>query len=356
MGVGGSNGTDFSEAARGLLGMNRGQPTATRPFTYCIAPGDGPGLLVLAPPLNYTLLIEIPTSPFPQLLPYLGGDGLALAPPLNYTPLIEIPQPLPYFDRVAYSVQSEGIRVGAALLPIPRSVLAPDHTGAGQTMVDSGTQLTFLLADAYEVFKAEFASRTRALLVPLGKPGFVFQGVFEACFRAPEVRVAAAPGGGPRPARRGGGGRRGEAPVQGARGAARGGRRRRGVVPDGRELGHGGHVGVRDRALPAAECLGGVRPPERLRQVRASALRPHHPATRQRYTAENSVEHGAPRNTEHPELRQPLAFEVWQPIKEHLDPSEKITTLSNGPLTNFSNILLSDRNASSVIEVLSEGF
>jgi len=35
-------------------------------------------------------------------------------------------------------------------------------------------------------------------------------------------------------------------------------------------------------------------------------------------TAENSVEHGAPRNTDHPELRQPLAFEVWQSIKKQL--------------------------------------
>lgn len=138
---GGSNGTDSSDAATGLLGMNRGSlsfvtQTDTRRFAYCIAPGDGPGLLVL------------------------GGDGLALAPPLNYTPLVEIPQPLPYFDRVAYSVQLEGIRVGAALLPIPKSVLAPDHTGAGQTMVDSGTQFTFLLGDAYAALKAEFANRT----------------------------------------------------------------------------------------------------------------------------------------------------------------------------------------------------
>ena len=70
-----------------------------------------------------------------------------------------------------------------------------------------------------------------------------------------------------------------------------------------------------------------------------------------RYTAENSVKYGAPRNTDHPELRQPLAFEVWQSIKEQLDPNEKITILTNGPLTNLANIVLSDRDAISVIEV-----
>ncbi|RCV17777.1 hypothetical protein SETIT_3G246900v2 [Setaria italica] len=74
------------------------------------------------------------------------------------------------------------------------------------------------------------------------------------------------------------------------------------------------------------------------------------PRSPRRYTAENSVKHGAPTNTDHPELQQPLAFEVWQSSKEQLDPSQKITILTNGPLTNLANIVLSDRNASSVIE------
>ncbi|KAL6910010.1 hypothetical protein ACP4OV_001268 [Aristida adscensionis] len=73
------------------------------------------------------------------------------------------------------------------------------------------------------------------------------------------------------------------------------------------------------------------------------------PRSPRRYTAENSVKHGAPRNTDHPELRQPLAFEVWESIKEQLDPNEKITILINGPLTNMANILLSDSNAGSII-------
>lgn len=46
-----------------------------------------------------------------------------------------------------------------------------------------------------------------------------------------------------------------------------------------------------------------------------------------------------------------MAFEVWQSVKKQLDPSEKITILTNGPLTNLANIVLSDRNASSVIKV-----
>ncbi|XP_020102953.1 uncharacterized protein LOC109720321 isoform X2 [Ananas comosus] len=74
------------------------------------------------------------------------------------------------------------------------------------------------------------------------------------------------------------------------------------------------------------------------------------PRSPRRYTAENSVKYGAPRNTDHPELRQPLAFEVWQSITEKRNPRDKITILTNGPLTNLANIIISDKNASSIIE------
>ena len=60
---------------------------------------------------------------------------------------------------------------------------------------------------------------------------------------------------------------------------------------------------------------------------------------------------GAPRNTDHPELRQPLAMEVWQSITRALNTNDKIMVLTNGPLTNLANIILSDKNASSVIQV-----
>lgn len=61
-----------------------------------------------------------------------------------------------------------------------------------------------------------------------------------------------------------------------------------------------------------------------------------------RYTAASS---------DHPERRQPLAFEVWQSVTKQLGAGEKITVLTNGPLTNLANISLSDRKASTVIEV-----
>jgi len=74
------------------------------------------------------------------------------------------------------------------------------------------------------------------------------------------------------------------------------------------------------------------------------------PRSPRRYTAENSVKYGAPRDTARPELRQPLAFEVWQHIREELKPNDKITILTNGPLTNIANIILYDTKAKSIIE------
>lgn len=70
-----------------------------------------------------------------------------------------------------------------------------------------------------------------------------------------------------------------------------------------------------------------------------------------RYTAENSVKYGAPRDTDHPELRQPLVFEVWDSVAQKLNPGEKISFLTNGPLTNLANIILSDTAAKLKIEV-----
>ncbi|KAL3812756.1 hypothetical protein ACJIZ3_014024 [Penstemon smallii] len=73
------------------------------------------------------------------------------------------------------------------------------------------------------------------------------------------------------------------------------------------------------------------------------------PRSPRRYTAENSVKFGAPRDTDHPELRQPLALEIWKSVVKSLDSESKVTILTNGPLTNLASIV-SDKNLSSPIE------
>ncbi|KAM3265741.1 hypothetical protein P3L10_002735 [Capsicum annuum] len=74
------------------------------------------------------------------------------------------------------------------------------------------------------------------------------------------------------------------------------------------------------------------------------------PRSPRRYTAENSVKFGAPRDTDHPELRQPLALEVWDSVVKSLDPGSKVTILTNGPLTNIAKIVLADKNMTNVIK------
>ncbi|KAH7842120.1 hypothetical protein Vadar_001712 [Vaccinium darrowii] len=74
------------------------------------------------------------------------------------------------------------------------------------------------------------------------------------------------------------------------------------------------------------------------------------PRSPRRYTAENSAKFGAPLYIDHPELRQPVALEVWKSVVKSLDEGSKITILTNGPLTNLAKIVLSEKNTSSVIQ------
>lgn len=150
----------------GLMGMNRGSLSFVTQlgfpkFSYCISGRDSTGILLF------------------------GEANIPWLKPLNYTPLVQISTPLPYFDRVAYTVQLDGIRVSAKVLQLPTSIFVPDHTGAGQTMVDSGTQFTFLLGPVYTALKTEFLQQTKEILTVLDDPNFVFQGAMDLCYRVP---------------------------------------------------------------------------------------------------------------------------------------------------------------------------
>ncbi|KAF3655966.1 putative histidine-containing phosphotransfer protein 1-like isoform X1 [Capsicum annuum] len=58
------------------------------------------------------------------------------------------------------------------------------------------------------------------------------------------------------------------------------------------------------------------------------------PRSPRRYTAENSVKFGAPRDTDHPELRQPLALEVWDSVVKSLDPGSKDIVVVGGHINH----------------------
>ncbi|KAL2549593.1 Eukaryotic aspartyl protease family protein [Forsythia ovata] len=164
MDTGFSSNTEEDSKTTGLIGMNRGSLSFVTQmgfpkFSYCISGSDSSGILLLG------------EAKFPWLKP------------LNYTPLVQISTPLPYFDRVAYTVELQGISVSGKILPLPKSAFEPDHTGAGQTMVDSGTQFTFLLGPAYTALKNEFLKQTRGVLRQFEDPNFVFQGAMDLCYR-----------------------------------------------------------------------------------------------------------------------------------------------------------------------------
>ncbi|XAR49079.1 hypothetical protein NMG60_11032134 [Bertholletia excelsa] len=73
------------------------------------------------------------------------------------------------------------------------------------------------------------------------------------------------------------------------------------------------------------------------------------PRSPRRYTAENSVKFGAPRDTGHPELRQPSGLDIWGSVVGLLNPGSKITMLTNGPLTTLAQLVHSE-NAISMIQ------
>ncbi|PSR93120.1 Aspartic proteinase [Actinidia chinensis var. chinensis] len=174
MDAGSSTNPDEDSKTTGLIGMNRGSLSFVtqmgfRKFSYCISGRDSTGVLLFG------------ETTFPWLRP------------LNYTPLVQISTPLPYFDRVAYTVELEGIKVSNKVLPLPKSVFVPDHTGAGQTMVDSGTQFTFLLGPVYTALKNEFVQQTKGVLRVYEDPNFVFQGAMDLCFRVGLTRPSLPP-------------------------------------------------------------------------------------------------------------------------------------------------------------------
>ncbi|PHT55113.1 Aspartic proteinase PCS1 [Capsicum baccatum] len=170
----GSSSNPEDAKTTGLVGMNRGGLSLVSQmgypkFSYCISGRDSNGVLLF------------------------GEVDLPWLRPRKYTPLVQMSTPLPYFDRVAYTVQLEGIKVGGTVLPLPKSVFVPDHTGAGQTMVDSGTQFTFLLGPAYTALKNEFTKQTKEVLRNLNDPNFVFQGAMDLCYLVESTRTTLPP-------------------------------------------------------------------------------------------------------------------------------------------------------------------
>lgn len=161
-----STNSESDSNTTGLMGMNLGSLSLVSQlkipkFSYCISGSDFSGILLL------------------------GESNFSWGGSLNYTPLVQISTPLPYFDRSAYTVRLEGIKISDKLLNISGNLFVPDHTGAGQTMFDLGTQFSYLLGPVYNALRDEFLNQTNGTLRALDDPNFVFQIAMDLCYRVP---------------------------------------------------------------------------------------------------------------------------------------------------------------------------
>ncbi|KAF3445177.1 hypothetical protein FNV43_RR14871 [Rhamnella rubrinervis] len=150
---------------KGILGMNVGrlsfasQAKVTK-FSYCVPTRrNKPGLL--------------PTGSF-----YLGNNPNSGG--FRYIDLLTFPrsQRMPNLDPLAFTVAMQGIRIGSKKLAIPASVFRPDASGSGQTMIDSGSDFTFLVDEAYNEVRREIVR----LVGPRIKKGYEYAGLADMCF------------------------------------------------------------------------------------------------------------------------------------------------------------------------------
>lgn len=85
---------------------------------------------------------------------------------------------MPNLDPLAFTVAMEGIRIGGKRLKISPAVFRADAGGSGQTMVDSGSEFTYLVSEAYDKVREEVVRAVG----PRMKKGYVYGGVADMCF------------------------------------------------------------------------------------------------------------------------------------------------------------------------------
>ena len=85
---------------------------------------------------------------------------------------------MPNLDPLAYTVAMNGIQIGGKRLSISPALFRPDAGGSGQTMVDSGSEFTYLVSEAYDKVREEVVR----VAGPRMKKGYVYGGVADMCF------------------------------------------------------------------------------------------------------------------------------------------------------------------------------
>ncbi|KAA8538486.1 hypothetical protein F0562_028143 [Nyssa sinensis] len=125
----------------GLVGLGRGELSLVSQlgvpkFSYC--------LTSIGENKTSTLLLGSLAD-----LNYSGGG-------IHGTPIIQNP-----FQPSFYYISLEGITVGETLLPISKSLFRLREDGSGGMIIDSGTTITYIQEDAFDVLKKEFMSQMK---------------------------------------------------------------------------------------------------------------------------------------------------------------------------------------------------
>lgn len=161
-----------SKDAEGILGMNLGRlsfasQARIAKFSYCT-------------PTRQNNAKVKPSGAF-----YLGQNPNSRT--FKYVDILSFPesQHSPNFDPFAYTVGMEGIRIGAKRLNISRSVFRPDAGGSGQTIIDSGTEYTYLVDEAYNKIHDEIIKTAGSRV----KKGYVYRDSLDLCFNGNSMEI-----------------------------------------------------------------------------------------------------------------------------------------------------------------------
>ncbi|PSS26773.1 Aspartic proteinase [Actinidia chinensis var. chinensis] len=163
--------TDSSDA-EGILGMNNGRlsfasQAKISKFSYCT-------------PLRQNRKIIPPTGGF-----YLGQNPTSHT--FKYVNLLTFleTQRMPNFDPLAFTLPMVGLRLETRKLNVSAAVFRPNAGGAGQTIIDSGSEFTYLVDEAYARVRSEIVK----LVGPKLKKGYVYEGVLDMCFDGDAIEI-----------------------------------------------------------------------------------------------------------------------------------------------------------------------
>lgn len=158
-----------SSDAKGILGMNLGrlsfpsQAQITK-FSYCVPPRQ--------------------TRPVSGSF-YLGNNPDSAR--FRYVNMLTFSQSqrMPNLDPLAYTLPMQGIRINGKKLNIPPSVFTPNAGGSGQTIVDSGSEFTYLVDEAYNIVQEAIVKTVGSRI----KKGYVYGGVADMCFDGDVIEI-----------------------------------------------------------------------------------------------------------------------------------------------------------------------